>query len=114
MPTPDGRAWLTSDQLAERFLDYLIAYDSRVEQFISRRQEVVDVVKGAFADLYTIEFKIARLCEQLKDSIERGDYGPLYDDQNNPTQAGAIFETISSIYTKSVLDCYDENGNYIC
>lgn len=103
MATPDGRSWLTSEALADRFLDYLIAYDSRVEQFISNRPEVVGVVKDAFADLYSIEFKIARLCEKLRDSIDAGTI----------TTFEEVRSAIKDIYTLSVLEQFDEDGNLL-
>lgn len=113
MPTPDGREWLTSEALAERFFDALVEYDPRAQVLMDKKPEIVEAVKQIFADLYGMEFKVARLTEQLKDSILAGDYGPLEVD-GVETQAGSIYLTFKDIYTESVLACYDENGNYIC
>lgn len=114
MPAPDGRAWLTSEDLANRFLDALVAYDPRAETLMDKRPELVEAVKTIFADLYGTEFKIARLCEQLKDAIRTGEYGALYDGEGSLTDLGSVRDTFEDIYDWQVLQCYDEEGNYIC
>ena len=114
MPTPDGREWLTSQQLVSNMLDHMKTTHPSTANYIDlHRAELETDLEPVFADLYSIEFKIARLCEQLKDSVLAGDYGPL-GDPATPTQAGAIYATFKDIYTLSVLECYDENGNFIC
>lgn len=114
MPTPDGREWLTSEALADKFFDALVAYDARAEVLMDKKPEIVNAVKAIFADIYGIEFKIARLCEQLKDAIRSGEYGALYDGDGNLTDLGQVRDTFEDIYDSDVLNCYDENGNYIC
>lgn len=114
MPTPDGRDWLTSEQLVSNMLDHMRTTHPSTANYIDlHRAELETDLAPVFAELYGIEFKINRLVEQLERSIKRGDYGPL-ETAGNPTQAGAISETFAAIFTMAVLNCYDENGNYIC
>lgn len=114
MPTPDGRDWLTSEQLVANFLDHMKTTHPSTANYIDlHRTELESDLQPVFADLYGIEFKVCRLVEQLKDSINNGDYGPL-GDPGARTQAGEIYDTMKAIFTLSVLQCYDENGNYIC
>jgi len=114
MPTPDGREWLTSQQLVSNMLDHMrTTHPSTANYIDAHRAELETDLAPVYADLYGMEFKVCRLVEALKDSILDGDYGPL-GTEAAPTQAGAIYATLKDIFTASVLACYDENGNYIC
>jgi hypothetical protein len=79
---------------------------------------------------FVIERKLARLTEKLKDAIEAGKFGPLFvDDEGNPipteivndpeapgvnaTQAYRIWRAFRNIYSLSVLDQVDEEGELV-
>lgn len=101
-PTPEGRDWVTRDELVNRILDALIAYDSRVENVIDRKPELIAALAEALADL-SFEFKILRLTERIFDNLRAGTYETV--DQ--------VREDFAQAYTQSVLDCFDENGNLL-
>lgn len=123
MPTPDGREWFNSDKIAQRMIDKL---GNEVPQ--GRAAFIRALLTDAFSGLYGIEFKILRLTEKLKDSIEQGAFGPLFVDAGgNPvapqnydpdaghqtTQAYEIWRAFKDIYTLNVLEQFDEDGNLL-
>lgn len=114
MPAPDGREWYTSTRLVAEILDAMRETHPSTANYIDlHRAELETDLAPVLADLYAMEFKVCRLTEALKDAIKQGDYGPLGLPEAR-TQAGAIGDTFNAIYTLEVLDCYDEEGNYIC
>lgn len=114
MPAPDGREWLTSVQLVSNFLDHMRTTHPSTANYIDlHREELETDLEPVFADLYGMEFKVCRLTEQLQRAILAGDFGPL-GPSGARTQVGEINDVFQSIYTLSVLACYDEEGNYIC
>ena len=105
-PTADGREWLTSKKIATRLTDKLsVRFKSNTAVsalLVQHHDKIVDAIQTAYEDTgYTTEFKILRLTEQLKDSVMRGDITDIVDVKN----------AFKSIYTKSVLELYDEEGN---
>lgn len=125
MPTPDGREWFSSEKIAQiqmdRIADRLPPLSAPVLEEIKAR------LQASFSGLYGIEFKIGRLTEKLKDAIEAEAFGPLFVDADgnrvppsayNPavhseTQAYQIWRAFKDIYTQSILDQYDEDGNLL-
>jgi hypothetical protein len=135
MPAPDGREWLTSLAVAEQLLDMFVAtYPDAVTCIQAAGitlADVKDLLRQAYEDTgYSLEHKTSRLTEKLKDSIEARNFGPLFvnDDGDevmpadyepaNPshhtTQAYDIWLAFKDIYTMTTLDCFDEEGNFIC
>jgi hypothetical protein len=114
MPTPDGREWYTSEQLVSNMLDHMKTTHPSTANYIDlHREELETDLAPVYADLYGMEFKVCRLVEALKNAIRDEEYGPL-GTEGAYTQAGEIYQTFKAIFTVSVLECYDENGNYIC
>jgi hypothetical protein len=97
----------------------------------ARKLKVRDKLKAFYSGQgFVIERKLARLTEKLKDAIEAGKFGPLFvDDEGNPipteivndpeapgvnaTQAYRIWRAFRNIYSLSVLDQVDEEGELV-
>jgi len=68
------------------------------------KQRFLSAMADGFASTgYTMEFKIVRLIEKLKDATDRGGISDLHD----------IKMAFRSIYNKDVLDLYDEEGELL-
>lgn len=108
MPTPDGRSWLTSDQIATQ-LGQAMINDPRIPEqmrtyLLAHKAVAKDVLKDAFvATEIGLEFKVARLCEKLRDAIDAG----------NITTFDEVRDSIKEIYTLSFLDQFDEEGELL-
>lgn len=108
MPTPDGRSWLTSDEIAFRLgkamIDDVRVPDHVKDYLVANQMVALDIFKQAFIVTgYTLEFKIARLCEKLRDAIDAG----------NITTFNEVRDSIKEIYTLSFLDQFDEEGELL-
>lgn len=78
-------------------------------------EDLESIVQEALIALtYDITYKVAMLSQDLKESILRGDYGPLNTSSGSRTQAGEIGDTFREIFSAATLSCFDERGNYIC
>lgn len=101
--TPDGRQWLTSNNIAERLINaFLLEYP----QFESQLDKPIaqDIIRIAYENTnYTMEFKILRLTEKLKDRILDGTI----------TDYEEIKQAFTDIYTTSILALYDDEGNLL-
>jgi len=108
MPTPDGRSWLTSDEIALR-LGQAMINDPRVpvavQDYLRNNQVVaLDILKQSFVTTgYTLEFKIARLCEKVRDALDAGTI----------TTFEEVRDSIKDIYTITFLDQFDEDGELL-
>lgn len=125
------RRWPTPARMADRLRDHMLA-DPTVAaltnaQKIAVRDRLFEFYRGQG---FVIERKLARLTEKLKDAIEQEKFGPLFvdDDGNpiprqtvtdpdapgvNPTSAWRIWRAFRNIYTLSVLDQVDEEGDLL-
>lgn len=108
MANPDGRAWLTSDQIATKLgqamLDDTRLPDGLRTTLLNNKAVAKDILKDAFiATGYTTEFKIARLCEKLRDAIDAGTI----------TTFDEVRDTIKDIYTLSFLNQFTEEGELL-
>lgn len=133
MPTPDGRSWMTREAMWDRMLANLLdEFPQLAGQLDTQaKRDRARQIATATIESLSLEFKILRLTEKLKDSIEAGRFGPLFVDAEgnkytgqitNPndlplgvsaTQAYEIWRAFKDIYTLSVLELYDEEGNLI-
>lgn len=133
MPTPDGRSWMTLETMWNRVLTNLLDEFPTLANLLdtqAKRDRARTRAKEALENL-SLEFKILRLTERLKDKIEAGGFGPLFvdtegndytgqiRDTNDPpfgveaTQAYHIWRAFKDIYTLSLLEQFDEEGNLI-
>lgn len=109
MPTPDGREWLTSAQMAEKAVEHL-ERDGALPVPAALRDRIRDAIRRGFVSTnYTQEFKILRLVEILKDAVGRGEFGPL----DPGTPLAEVHQAFQNIFTQSFLDQFDEEGNLI-
>lgn len=122
------RRWPTAAQMADRL-------DARMDSVVGLppaiRARVKEEIAGYYSGLgHTIERKLSRLTEKLKDAIEAERFGPLFVDDAgnpidkttvtdptapgvNPTQAYQIWRAFRDIYSKDVLDSVDEEGELL-
>lgn len=101
MATPDGRAWLTSDAIAEQIGNALYQFGVLSEEDL---EDAISVIASAYrATGYGLEFKILRLTEKLKDRITDGEFSTVEE----------ITSAFNDIYNLSVLEQFDEEGNLI-
>lgn len=108
MPTPDGRSWLTSDEIATKLGQAMIddpRLPDQLRTFLLDNKAVAkDVLKDSFLTTgIGLEFKIARLCEKLRDAIDAG----------NITTFDEVRTSIKDIYTLTFLDQFDEEGELL-
>jgi hypothetical protein len=117
--------WLTSDRVATVVRNKIAERWPGVTVVAASTELHAEIQTAYELTGYTREFKILRLCEKLKDSIEAGAFGPLYVDpvDGHPvtpadphvkTQAYDIWKAMYDIYDEALLECFDEEGNYIC
>lgn len=119
MPTPDGRSWLTSTEIASRITDLLQERYGTIAGL--NRGGIQNVVKEAFElTNYHNELKIVRLAEKIKDAAQAGLFGPLYipntvdvNGEPIPTPVGVMASLLIDIYQEGFLDMHDEEGNPI-
>ena len=63
---------------------------------------------------HTEERKTSRLTEKLKDSLEIGAFGPVFEaDGTTRTKVGEIYEAFDQIYNLAFLAQFDEEGELI-
>lgn len=108
MPTPDGRSWLTSDAIATKLGQAMIDDPRLPEQLrtflLDHKAVAKSVLKDAFVETEIgLEFKIARLCEKLRDAIDAG----------NITTFDEVRDSIKDIYTLAFLNQFDEEGELL-
>ncbi len=61
---------------------------------------------------HTVERKISRLTEKLKDAMELGAFGPLFDaDGTTRTPLGEAFFAFKDIYAEAFLAQFNEEGD---
>ena len=111
MPTPDGREWLTTERIVSDY-QWVRFYDEFKDEprfdhtgaanddSPFKQRWCAAVVRGFKATGYDTEFKVCRLTEKLKDAIGRADITDIQEVRN----------TFQTIYTKEILDQYDEEG----
>lgn len=98
--TPDGRSWLTPAAVAQQITDALHRAG------IVLQVDLLDaeaVAQSAYEGTgYTVEFKILRLVEKVKDRLLAGELS-----------FADVRDKLALIYNLDVLELYDEEGNYI-
>lgn len=121
MPTPEGREWLSSDQIAARMMDKLNAELPAGVKKALDKHPVIQMLKDAYISTeYTYEFKILRLVEKVKNAMGEGTFGPLVipnsvdvNGEQIPTPVGVVYFMLKDIYTPEFLDMFDEEGNLL-
>jgi hypothetical protein len=115
MPTPDGREWLSPQQIAEGYLwlafmgefqdEPWFDHDGGPRDFSPFKERVCRaLVRGYRATGYQQEFKLVRLFEKFKDACQRRDI----PDVGTDTTAN-----LQTMFTSEVLDMLDEDGELI-
>lgn len=105
MPTPDGRQWLTSEQVADRIIAHLdLEMNGATVMFplssVDRELLEAAITTGYRLTGYDMEFKLVRLFEKFKDKVGDGTIG-------NMEQVRSV---LADIYNKDILDLLDEDG----
>lgn len=108
MPTPDGRAWPTTQTLAQDIFAHIEAAfrNDAWWQALSagdRNRMLAAIRQGWISTGFGVEFKILRLTERLKDQVRAG----------NVTKLADVKYAFQAIYSMDVLDQHDEEGNLI-
>ena len=63
---------------------------------------------------HTLERKISRLTEKLKDAMEAGSFGDLFEpDGTTRTLVGVVFEAFQDVYNTDFLALFDEEGELL-
>lgn len=123
MPTPDGREWLSSDQIVARLGKAMVEDERMPAQLraylLEHKAVALDVLKDAFVSTgYTQEFKIIRLMEKVFDAMKAGAFGPRWipnsvnqQGEKIPTPVGEVWNLFADIFHTEFLEQFDEEGN---
>jgi len=115
MPTPDGRAWLTSTEIMSRLYTSLQVEFPNIGNFLDtpeKRDRARNALRSAFVNTgYVAEFKLARMFEKVLLALEAGNFGPV-DAVANPN-IHALATAMRQIFSRDFMDGIDEDGNEI-
>jgi hypothetical protein len=115
MPTPDGREWLTPNEIMTRIYASLKLEFPALESFLDtpeKRDRARNAIKLAFLGTgYNMELKCARMFEKVRDALRAGNFGPIDETQNKNIYD--LYQTVKTIFSVDFMDGIDDDGNPI-
>lgn len=108
------RRWPTAAQMAGKMMVRVKADNPLVRDTALGTAVEASIEAWFDAGGHTIERKLARLTEKLKDQIELGAFGPLMEASGVVrTPVGDVFKAFQDIYEINFLALFDEEGDRV-
>lgn len=107
------RRWPSAAQMAAKLMTRVAADNPSLNPVLAASIEA-SLTTWFTSGGHTEERKTSRLTEKLKDSIEIGAFGPMFEaDGTTHTQAGEIWKAFDAIYSVAFLAQFDEEGQLL-